>query len=75
LDILEQLATTHGITSIGPLEFQQFGLAGKNDLIKILGRGQVTTALTLRVHKASQTAAAAIAAAGGSVSLLQGAKE
>ena len=75
LDVLEQLATAHGITSIGPLEFQQFGLAGKNDLIKILGRGQVTTALTLRVHKASQTAAAAIAAAGGSVSLLQGAKE
>ena len=59
----------------GRLEFQQFGLAGKNDRIKILGRGQVTTALTLRVHKVSQTAAAAIAAAGGSVSLLQGAKE
>lgn len=75
LDVLEQLATTHGIASIGPLEFQQFGLAGKNDLIKILGRGQVTTSLTLRVHKVSQTAAAAIEAAGGSVSLLQGAKE
>ena len=71
LDVLEQLATTHSIKEISPIELVQFGLAGKNDLIKVLGRGEVKTALTLRVHKVSQSAAAAVAAAGGSVSLLQ----
>mgnify|MGYP000011410341 FL=1 len=71
LDVLEQLATTHNVKEISPIELVQFGLAGKNDLIKVLGRGEVKTALTLRVHKVSQSAAAAIAAAGGSVSLLQ----
>lgn len=71
LDVLEQLATTHNVKEISPIELVQFGLAGKNDLIKVLGRGEVKTALTLRVHKVSQSAAAAIAAVGGSVSLLQ----
>jgi len=36
-----------------------------------LGRGEVKNALTVTVHKVSQSAAAAIAAAGGSVTLLQ----
>jgi len=53
------------------LELVRFGLAGKNDLIKVLGRGEVKNALTVTVHKVSQSAAAAIAAAGGSVTLLQ----
>ena len=74
LDVLEQLATEHNINVISPLELVQFGLAGKNDLIKVLGRGEVKSALTVSVHKASQSAAAAIAAAGGSVNLLQEAK-
>lgn len=75
LDVLAQLAENHKITEIGPLELVQFGLAGKNDLIKVLGRGEVTSALTVTVHKVSQSAAAAIAAAGGSVNLLQGKAE
>ena len=65
LDVLEQLATAHGITSIGPLEFQQFGLAGKNDLIKILGRGELKAKLDVKVHAFSGTAKAAIENAGG----------
>jgi large subunit ribosomal protein L15 len=71
IDVLEQLATTHNVKEISPIELVQFGLASKNDLIKVLGRGELKSALTLRVHKVSQSAAAAITAAGGSVSLLQ----
>jgi len=71
LDVLAQMAENHKITEIGPLELVRFGLAGKNDLIKVLGRGEVKNALTVTVHKVSQSAAAAIAAAGGSVTLLQ----
>ena len=42
-----------------------FGLAGKNELVKILGRGELKTKLTVTAHKFTATAKAAIEAAGG----------
>ena len=40
-------------------------LAGKNDLVKILGNGELKTKLSITVHKFTATAKAAIEAAGG----------
>lgn len=40
-------------------------LAGKNDLVKILGRGELKAKLNITVHKFTATAKAAIEAAGG----------
>ena len=40
-------------------------LAGKNDLVKILGRGELKTALKVTAHKFTATAKSAIEAAGG----------
>lgn len=40
-------------------------LAGKNDLVKILGGGELKTKLSVTVHKFTGTAKAAIEAAGG----------
>ncbi|MGB1309149.1 MAG: 50S ribosomal protein L15 [Oceanihabitans sp.] len=40
-------------------------LAGKNDLVKILGRGELKSKLTVTAHKFTATAKAAIEAAGG----------
>ncbi len=40
-------------------------LAGKNELVKILGRGKLETPLKVSAHKFSATAKAAIEAAGG----------
>ena len=42
-------------------------LATKNSLVKILGRGQLTTKLKVSAHKFTATAKAAIEAAGGEV--------
>lgn len=42
-------------------------LAGKNDLVKILGRGKLDTALKVEAHKFSAEAQKAIEAAGGEV--------
>lgn len=39
--------------------------------VKLLGDGDLTTALTVRVHKVSQSAKAKIEAAGGSVTLIE----
>ena len=41
------------------------GLAGKRDLVKILGRGELKSGLAVEAHKFSATAKAAIEAAGG----------
>ena len=43
----------------------QLGLAGKNDLVKILGRGELKAKLTVTAHKFTASAKAAIEAAGG----------
>ena len=41
------------------------GLVGKNDLVKILGNGELKAPLKISVHKFTGTAKAAIEAAGG----------
>lgn len=46
------------------------GLVSKNDLIKVLGRGELTKKLTVRAHAFSKSAEAAITAAGGTVEVL-----
>ncbi len=46
------------------------GLAGKNDLIKILGEGELKTALHVQAHKFSKSAADKITKAGGKAELL-----
>ena len=45
-------------------------LAGKNELVKILGRGKLQSPLKVSAHKFSATAKAAIEAAGGEVVIL-----
>ena len=45
-------------------------LARRNDLVKILGRGELKASLNITVHKFTATAKAAIEAAGGSVTTL-----
>ena len=43
----------------------EIGLVGKNDLVKILGGGELKASLKVSVHKFTATAKAAIEAAGG----------
>lgn len=46
-------------------------IPSKNSLVKILGDGEVKTAITISAHKFSQTAADKIKATGGSVNILE----
>ena len=46
------------------------GLARKKDLVKVLGRGELTKALNVSAHGFSASAKAAIEAAGGTVSVV-----
>lgn len=70
LDTLQQLAEKTKATEITPELIIENRLAGVNDLIKILGRGELKTKLTVTAHKFSATAVAAIEKAGGEVKTL-----
>ncbi|MFC0604684.1 50S ribosomal protein L15 [Winogradskyella pulchriflava] len=66
LDTLQQLVDEKKIKDTVDFEtFVSLGKAGKNDLVKILGRGELKAKLTVTAHKFTATAKAAIEAAGG----------
>ena len=67
LDVLQNLAEKFNLTSIDFAAIQEHGLASKNDLVKILGRGEVKAKLEVTAHAFSATAQKAIEAAGGSI--------
>jgi len=47
------------------------GIAGKNDLIKVLGDGELKSAITVHAHKFSKSAQEKIAKAGGKAEVIQ----
>ena len=59
-----------GLTDITPEALHAKGLVRKGALVKILGRGEVSSALTVKAHKFSASAAEAVTAAGGTVETL-----
>ena len=68
LDKLQSLVDSGKITDTVNLDILVANrLAGKNDLVKILGNGALIDKLNITVHKYTATAKAAIEAAGGEV--------
>lgn len=66
LDTLQKLVDAGKITDSVDLEvLVDTRLTGKNDLVKILGRGELKAKLKVTAHKFTATAKAAIEAAGG----------
>lgn len=66
LDTLQQLVDDKKIKDTVDLEVILANrLAGKNDLVKILGRGELKAKLKVSAHKFTASAKAAIEAAGG----------
>ncbi|WP_299227528.1 50S ribosomal protein L15 [uncultured Psychroserpens sp.] len=68
LDTLQQLVDDKKIKDAVDFEtLIDLRLAGKNDLVKILGRGELKSKLKVSAHKFTASAKAAIEAAGGEV--------
>lgn len=70
LDILQGLVDNKKAKAITQEVLIANGLVSKNDLIKILGRGELKAKLEVTVHAFSKTAKAAIEAAGGTANTL-----
>jgi large subunit ribosomal protein L15 len=70
---LERIAELD-VKEIGLDDYKKLGLvSSKKDLIKILGSGELTKALTIHAHKFSKSAAEKIEKAGGKAVVLGGA--
>ncbi len=67
LDALQSLAEKFSLTAINFDTFRDHGLASKNDLIKVLGRGELKAKLEVQAHAFSATAQKAIESAGGAI--------
>ena len=62
---LQALSETLGITEIGLDDIKFAGLASSTELVKVLGNGEITTALTVTADAFSASAKSKIEAAGG----------
>jgi len=65
ISTLQTLAEKNNLTEIDVITLVKAGLASKSDKIKILGKGELKTKLTVKVHAFSKTAQAAIEALKG----------
>jgi large subunit ribosomal protein L15 len=66
LDVID----ASGLTEVTPESLYAKGLVSKGALVKVLGRGELTRSVTVKVHAASASAESAITAAGGSLEKL-----
>lgn len=67
LDVIQGLAERFDLKSLD-FEFMiNHGLVSKNDLVKVLGRGELTSKLEITAHAFTATAQKAIESLGGSV--------
>ncbi|MCQ2329222.1 MAG: 50S ribosomal protein L15 [Paludibacteraceae bacterium] len=67
IDALQKLAEEKNIQVINVEVLIENGMIRKNQLVKILGNGELKTKLEVTAHAFSKSAEAAITAAGGSV--------
>jgi len=70
LDTLQFLAETKKVKEITKEILMENGLVSKNDLVKILGRGELKAKLEVTVNAYSASAKAAIESAGGTANSL-----
>ncbi len=70
LDTLQRLVDTKKITDFNLEVFYKNGLTSKNDLVKILGRGELKSAVNISVHAVTKTAKEHIEKLGGKIEIL-----
>ena len=65
LDTIQALVDAKNLSEVTKEVLVENGLASKNDLVKILGRGEVKSAVSNSAHKFTKSAEEAISKAGG----------
>ena len=71
LDVIQKMIETKKLSSVDPAVFIANGLATKNDLVKILGRGALKSKIEIKAHAFSGSALKAIETAGGTATKIE----
>jgi large subunit ribosomal protein L15 len=71
LDVLEDLAQKTSVSSITLQVMVDNGIVGKNDSVKILGRGELKSKVSVEAHAFSTTATKAIENLGGTATTVK----
>ena len=71
IGVIDELIEKYGLTEISQDSLYVNNIIAKTDLIKILGAGELKSKLTFSVNAVSDTAKAAIEAAGGTVEIIK----
>ena len=70
LDVLQNLVDKLKLKEIDPDTLVKNGLAKKNSLIKILGRGKIKSKINIKSHMFSKSAIKSIEKVGGKVQII-----
>lgn len=70
LDQLQAYADKHGVTEVTIDTLRETRYISKTDLVKVLGRGELSSAVSVEVNAISETARKAIEDKGGKVTLV-----
>lgn len=70
LSTLQTLVEKHGYAKIGIAELKQAGLTNGKELVKILGKGELTAKLDVEAHAFSKKAEEAIKSVGGNTTTI-----
>ena len=68
---IEALAAATGLQELGLAEIVSAGFASKNDLVKVLGNGEIKAAVNVTAHAFSKSAIEKIEAAGGKAVVIE----
>ncbi len=71
IDTIDKLAKDKSLNIIDVQTLKDAGFIQKNDLVKILGNGELTVKVDVKAHAFSKSAAEAIEKAGGTVEKIQ----
>ena len=71
LSALQAIADAEKATEIGVGLMKEYGLASKRDLIKVLGNGEIKSAVTVTADAFSKSAISKIEAAGGKAVVIE----
>jgi len=70
LDTIQKLVDEKAVKEINLGILMDNGLASKHDLVKIMGRGKLSSSLKFNVHKVTASASKGIEDAGGSIEIM-----
>ena len=70
LDSVQKIVDKYGIREFSVDKLYELKLVKKTDLVKVLGRGELTSLVNFNVHACSQSAKEAIESKGGTISII-----